>query len=125
YIDVPRPVIGPGSYIQVVSSRGARLRTLDETGSLPVTGDVLAVARGEHDAFISDAAVADTQVRVLTVPARDPLGRRYALQVARPLSEVHDTLGRITLYLVVIAVGGVALAAALGLLVSRAALAPV
>jgi two-component system sensor histidine kinase MprB len=41
------------------------------------------------------------------------------------LNDVHHTLGRVTLFLLLIAVGGIGIAAALGLLVSRAALAPV
>ncbi len=49
----------------------------------------------------------------------------YAIQVARPLTEVDHTLDRIRLFLIIIAAGGIAVAAALGLLVSRAALAPV
>jgi two-component system sensor histidine kinase MprB len=61
----------------------------------------------------------------LTVPARSLFGRTYALQVARPLAEVHHTLARISLFLLLIALAGVAIAIGLGLLVSRAALAPV
>jgi two-component system sensor histidine kinase MprB len=47
------------------------------------------------------------------------------VQVVRPLTEVDHTLGRIENYLILIAGGGIAIAAALGLLVARAALAPV
>jgi two-component system sensor histidine kinase MprB len=59
-------------------------------------------------------------VRLLTVP-----GPGFALQIARPLDEVDHTMHRITLFLLLIASGGIAVAAALGLVVSRAALAPV
>ncbi len=48
-----------------------------------------------------------------------------AVQVVRPLTEVDHSLGRIETYLILISGGGIAIAAALGLLVSRAALAPV
>ena len=124
YLDVgPRPVVGGGSYFQAVRSDGTTFRTLDETGSLPVSSHVLAVANGNGGSFFTDASVGRTDVRVLTVPGQDFRGRRYALQVARPLAEVHHTLARISLYLLLIAAGGIALAAALGLLVSRAALA--
>jgi two-component system sensor histidine kinase MprB len=57
---------------------------------------------------------------VLTIPATP-----YAVQIARPLTEVNRTLHRITLFLILIALGGMAVAAALGLLVARTALAPV
>ena len=66
-----------------------------------------------------DSGVAGTHVRVLTFP----YAPGYAIQVARPLTEVDHTLDRIRLFLIIIAAGGIAIAAALGLLVSRAALA--
>jgi two-component system sensor histidine kinase MprB len=60
-------------------------------------------------------------VRVLTFA----YGPSYAVQVARPLTEVDDTLAQIRLYLLLIAGIGIAVAAALGLVVSGAALSPV
>ena len=51
-------------------------------------------------------------------------GSAIAIQVARPLTEVDHSLSRIRWYLILIAGGGVAVAAGLGLLVSRAALRP-
>jgi len=125
YLDVPRPAFLPGTYIQLVASSGATYRTPEETGALPVSSRARDVARGRGETFIADATVAGTDVRVLTVPVQDFAGRAYALQVASPLGDVHHTLGRITLYLLLIAAGGIAFAAALGLLVARAALAPV
>jgi two-component system sensor histidine kinase MprB len=49
----------------------------------------------------------------------------YAIQVARPLTEVDNTLDRLRTYLILIALAGIGLAGGLGLVVSRAALAPV
>ena len=54
-----------------------------------------------------------------------PFGPGGAVQVARSLTEVDHSLGRIKNLLILIAGGGIAIAAALGLAVSRAALAPV
>ena len=88
---------------------------------LPVSNAVIAVARGERGAFFSDVDVQDTHLRVLTFP----YGRGGAVQVARSLTEVDHSLGRIKNLLILIAGGGIAIAAALGLAVSRAALAPV
>jgi two-component system sensor histidine kinase MprB len=48
-----------------------------------------------------------------------------AVQIVRPLTEVDHTLGRVRTWLILIAGGGIAIAAAFGLLVARAALAPV
>ena len=56
----------------------------------------------------------------MTVPA----GPGTALQVARSLAEVNDTLSDLTLTLILVCLGGVALAAGLGLLVARTSLAP-
>jgi two-component system sensor histidine kinase MprB len=52
-------------------------------------------------------------------------GPDAAVQVARPLTEVDQSLERIGIFLLLIAVSGVAIAALLGLVVSRAALRPV
>jgi two-component system sensor histidine kinase MprB len=48
-----------------------------------------------------------------------------AVQIVRPLTEVDHTLSRVETWLVLIAGGGIAIAAALGLVVARAALTPV
>ena len=52
-------------------------------------------------------------------------GPGAAVQVARPLNEVDQSLRRIGLFLLLIAAGGVVVAAGLGLVVARAALTPV
>jgi two-component system sensor histidine kinase MprB len=118
----PQPELGGArGYVQVVRSNGTTLNPPDETVELPVDEEVLSVARGESDRFLADKQVAGVHVRVLTFP----LAPGYAVQVARPLTEVDETLGRIRTLLILIAAGGIGLAAALGLAVSRAALAPV
>ena len=88
---------------------------------LPVNNDVIAVARGGRGAFFSDTHVDGTHLRMLTFP----YGAGAAVQVARSLTEVDHSLGRIKNLLILIAGGGIAIAAGLGLAVSRAALAPV
>jgi two-component system, OmpR family, sensor histidine kinase MprB len=118
----PGPELGEaGGYPQLVRSDGETLVRRGATLRLPVDDRVLEVTRGDSDAFARDANVDGTHVRVLTRPYVPD----YALQVARPLTEVDHTLDRIRLFLIIIAVGGIAVAAALGLLVARAALAPV
>jgi two-component system, OmpR family, sensor histidine kinase MprB len=119
---VPGPPLGgaPG-YIQLVTADGETIRPPDERVELPVSDEQLAVARGEAGGFFSDARVAGVHVRVLTFPA----DRGFAVQIARPLTEVDHSLSRIRLFLILIAAGGVAVAAALGLAVARTALAPV
>jgi two-component system sensor histidine kinase MprB len=120
-----RNILGSGGYIQVVSSDGSALRTFEENQPLPVGKKALATAKSGQGTFFSDSKVGGTEVRVFTAPARDLSGHTYAIQVAQSLNDVHHTLGRVALFLILIAAGGIGMAAALGLLVSRAALAPV
>ena len=82
---------------------------------------MLDVARGETDPFFTDATIADTHVRVLTFPVVPGV----AVQIPRPLDEVDNTLERLRTFLILISLAGIGLAVALGLLVSRAAIAPV
>jgi len=122
YLDAGRgPLFADVAYLQAVRADGRVFKTYGEEGSLPVGERARAAARGDMGEYFSDATVADTDVRVLT----KPLSNGYALQVARSLSEVNHTLHRITVFLFLIAAGGVLIAAALGLAVSKAALAPV
>jgi two-component system sensor histidine kinase MprB len=122
FLQIPAPALGgPGGYVQVVTRDGDTLRPPDEELPLPVEDRTLDVAAGGEEAFYSDAEVAGTHVRMLTVP----LAPGYAVQISRPLTEVDDSLGRLRTILLLVALGGVALAAALGLVVARTALAPV
>jgi two-component system, OmpR family, sensor histidine kinase MprB len=112
---------GAPGYIQLVRSDGETIRPPEALVELPVSDHALAVAQGDAGPYFADARVADTHVRVLTFP----YGDGYAVQIARPLTEVDHSLSRIRIFLIVIAAGGVAVAAALGLVVARTALAPV
>jgi two-component system sensor histidine kinase MprB len=122
FLDVPPPLLGgaPG-YTQLVTSNGTMIRPLGEEVELPVGDRDREAAEGRENAFFSDAHVAGTHVRVLTLP----LGQGYALQIARPLDEVDSALARIRNWLLLIAALGVVFAAALGLVVARAVLTPV
>jgi two-component system sensor histidine kinase MprB len=111
---------GAPGYAQLVQSDGQVLRSDGSGPGLKVTPATRAVAAGERPAFFSDATVAGTQVRMLTAPVAGAV-----LQVALPLTDVNGTLAHLELVLAIVCIGGIALAAALGLLVSRAALIPV
>jgi two-component system sensor histidine kinase MprB len=111
----PPPELGGARvYTQFVDSTGAT------TGELPVPKNVVAVANGRKGAFITEMHVDGTHVRVLTFPYADG-----AVQVARSMTDVDKTLHRVRWFLLLIGAAGIAAAAALGLIVSRAALAPV
>jgi two-component system sensor histidine kinase MprB len=122
FVRLPRPFLGgPAGVVQVVTSEGETIRPPEESVQIPVDDRAREVAAGRRDAFFADAQAADTHVRVLTVPAAEG----FAIQVAGSLAEVDDTLARLRSFLLVIALGGIAIAAALGLVVAQTALAPV
>jgi two-component system, OmpR family, sensor histidine kinase MprB len=125
---LPAPRLGGATgVVQLFRSNGQVLHSetkgpLEAKGSLlPVTAATRAVAAGHRGAFFSDATVGGTHVRILT--ERAPEGGVW--QVALPLSDVDNTLTHLKLVLALVCLGGIALAAALGLLVSRTALIPV
>ena len=108
-------------YVQLIQSNGPVLRSAGKGTLLPVTAATRAVAAGKRDAFYSDATVAGTKVRILTAQAPDS----GVWQVALPLGGVEGTLSHLRLILALVGLGGIALAAGLGWLVSRGALVPV
>jgi two-component system, OmpR family, sensor histidine kinase MprB len=120
--DIQDPALGgAGGYFQIVSSDGRVRRPPGADIPIPVTERVLEVAGGQADPFFTDATIADTHVRVLTFP----VGPGVAVQIPRPLEEVDNTLEQLRTFLILISLAGIGLAVALGLLVSRAAVAPV
>jgi two-component system sensor histidine kinase MprB len=132
HFGVPAGEVGGATvYPQVVDASGKVYPTSSNSEiRLPVNSAVIAVARGERGAFFKDAEVDGTHFRVLTFPylfrsPTFPSEIRGAVQAARSLNEVDQSLGRIKKLLILIAGGGIAIAAALGLAVARAALAPV
>ena len=125
YLFLPRGILGSGGYIQLVKPDGTTYRTFDETTPLPVDASARSTARTGQGSYFRDSSVGNTDVRVFTSPVQDRLGRPYALQIAEPLSDLHHTLNRVALFLLLIATAGVGLAIALGLVVSGAALAPI
>jgi two-component system, OmpR family, sensor histidine kinase MprB len=112
---------GATGYVQLLLSNGEVIHTPSEGSGLAVTAATRAVAAGRRDAFFSDATVSGTPVRVLTERASED----GVWQVALPLSDIDSTLTHLEIVLALVSLGGIALAAALGLLVSRAALVPV
>ncbi|TMK34064.1 MAG: HAMP domain-containing protein [Actinobacteria bacterium] len=121
FADLPSTQFGEATgIVQLAKNTGQVARQTDVT--LPITNRVRSVGAGKKPPFFSDAHVAGTHFRVYTVQLSN---EGWALQVARPLTEVDRSLSRIRRWLTGVTLGGIAIAAALGLLVSRAALAPV
>ncbi len=119
----PVPLGGPSGYIQFVGPSGA-VHVPGGQGSsttIPLRASDKEIARSGKGRALSDRTIKGTRLRVLTLGT----GARGAVLVARPLTEVDKELSRLLLILVIVAVAGIALAAALGALVGRAALAPI
>jgi two-component system sensor histidine kinase MprB len=113
---------GVAVFTQLVRSDGTTITPPRTRAELPVSERARRAADGEiEQPFYEDAHAQGTHVRVLTLP----LEGGYALQVARSLEEVDRVLARTSRYLIAVALAGIALAAALGLAVARAVLAPV
>jgi two-component system sensor histidine kinase MprB len=105
----------------VVAGSGQRSLPSGESIFLPATVQDRAVAKGSSPAYIHDEYIGGTHLRVLTIRS----GPNAALQVARPMNEVDSAMAALRLLLIGVAAGGVLLAALLGRLIARAALAPV
>ncbi|HYM45004.1 MAG TPA: HAMP domain-containing sensor histidine kinase [Solirubrobacteraceae bacterium] len=118
---LPRPNQVRG-YQQLVDARGAVLfRSGAQDVTLPVDARTRALATGRGRSFFRDATVNGLRLRVLAeyfAPGR-------VVQFAQPLSEVDKLLSHLRLILVLLGLGGIALAALLGRLVARAAVMPV
>jgi two-component system, OmpR family, sensor histidine kinase MprB len=110
-----------GGYPQMVGDDGAVYKQQGQTLTLPVTDHDLSVAQGDSDTYFRNAHVAGNHVRMITFPYQPG----FAVQIARPLDETDRALARIRTLLFLIAAGGILIAGGLGLIVSRAALAPV
>jgi two-component system sensor histidine kinase MprB len=93
-------------------------------GPLPVSAHARALAGGRGTSYMSEAHIGSDHLRIFSaaLPAGTPARE---IQIARSLNDVDHTLSNLRLTLLLVALGGVAVAALLGALVSRAAVAPV
>ncbi len=120
----PAPFGGASGYVQFVSAAGAVLVPGGQGSSraaIAIDSSDRAIAKRGSGVTLTDRTVKATKLRVLT----EGVGRSGALLVARPLTEVNSELSRLLLILVLVGAGGIALAAALGAVVAKVALAPV
>jgi two-component system, OmpR family, sensor histidine kinase MprB len=108
-------------YVQLVRANGEVIIPPRQDVRIPVDEAVLGVAGGDSAAYWEDVTVDGTHLRVFTFS----VGPGAAMQISRPLTEVDQSLDRIGIFLILVALGGIVIAAGLGLVVARAALAPV
>jgi two-component system sensor histidine kinase MprB len=119
---------GASGYVQFLSSSGSLAVPAGQGTTpriAPSARDLAIAARGAGRS-LTDRTVKGTHLRELTVGTPVSAGRpRGAVMIARPLTEVDHELSRILLILALVGVAGIALAALLGALVARTALAPI
>jgi two-component system, OmpR family, sensor histidine kinase MprB len=115
------PGFGAAAGLRQFVSPSGRACKAGDGAQLPVDEHTRAIAAAMHGTYYREVEVSGHDLRVLVVG----LPGRGALQVALPLTDVDDALSSQLLLLVLIAAGGIALAALLGILVARTALAPI
>jgi two-component system, OmpR family, sensor histidine kinase MprB len=113
--ELPSEPGGPSFLFEVITPDG---RVIRPVGAPPIGVDEVAAP---GPVALRDVTVADSHYRVLVARA----GGGFTVVLARPLNEVDDTLQALVVMMVVITAAGVALAAGLGMAVTRAAAAPV
>jgi two-component system sensor histidine kinase MprB len=110
---------------QVLDQDGQPLPSLNATPppfQLPITEGDRQVVAGTLPEYWRTATLQGVHVRIYTTRVTDT---PYTVQVARSLTEVDQTLANLRLVLILVAGGGVALAAVLGHLIARTGLRPI
>jgi two-component system sensor histidine kinase MprB len=107
-------------YQQVVDAGGKVLARSAPSVTLPVDARTKELAERGGEPFYRDATVGGVHMRVLA----EPFGRNRAAELALPLTETDSLLSRLRLILILVVVGGIALAALLGRIVAGTAVQP-
>ena len=112
---------GPTGIITLIYPNGGTWIPSTQQSRIPPDAKMKALAANGTGSYFTEIHVNGTHLRVLMTG----LGDKGALAVALPLTEVDKTLSNQLLLLAVIAAVGIALAALLGFLVARTAIAPI
>lgn len=107
--------------VQIIDAEGNLVLSLNEDLALPVDRIDVDVALGDHPPILRDVSVGGLHLRMVTAQS----GSGLAVQIARPLTEVDQTLAGLAVLLALVGLAGVVLAGGLGLLVAKGALGPV
>ena len=130
---IPASAGGPAPYAQVVSPNGQVLGVQGSISpNLPSTAHTRAIAAGRAGQYLADAQSGNTDLRVVTFPlmlsytnnSGFQVTQNVAIQLARPLNGVDTVLSDLRLVLLLVLLGGIALAGILGRMASRRVLAP-
>jgi two-component system, OmpR family, sensor histidine kinase MprB len=116
---IPASAGGPAPYAQVYAG------SLGTAGNfaLPIVRRTRDIAAGHGGAYLSDFQNGDNHLREITFPLHVD-GQTVAVQLARPLNGIDSVLSHLRLILLLLFVGGIALAAAMGRMASRRVLRP-
>jgi two-component system sensor histidine kinase MprB len=117
----PTPIGGAEGYAQIVRLDGTVIRPRGQHVELAVDQRTLEIASGRGKPFFRDVTIGGVHARVYT--ARLQPGD--AVQGITTLEHVDSTLDKLAIALVLVSLGGIALAVWLGWMVARAALRPV
>ena len=119
---VPTSAFGAASGIfTVVYPDGGTYVPTGQPYPIPVDERAKALAARGHGQYFFDTEVRNHHLRVLVTG----IGPKGAMMIALPLTDIDHALSNQLLLLAIIAAAGIALAALLGLLVAKTALAPI
>src|SRR5262249_51163921 len=116
-----KPIFSGGIFGQVVTPDGRVIGLTPDTPAIAVPDFAVELTARPGSARFFDSIVDGVPVRVLAVSGSEG----GLVEVARSVREVNQLLDWLQITFFLIAAGGVAVAAGLGLLVGRAALKPV
>jgi two-component system sensor histidine kinase MprB len=118
---VPAPGPGaPPALAQLIAPDGNVVTEPDTRFTIPVSSADRQLAATGGEPSLQDVKESGSDLRVLTQPL--PMGG--AIQLAQSLEDTQPTLDTLVIILALVSAGGIALAAALGPVVARTALAP-
>jgi two-component system, OmpR family, sensor histidine kinase MprB len=112
---------GAAGIVTLIYPNGGSYNPPGQLYQIPPDAKMKALAASGRGSYFTEMHVSGTHIRVLATG----IGNDGALAVALPLTEIDHTLASQVLLLAVIAAAGIALAALLGILVARTALAPI
>ncbi len=117
----PQAFGGASGTFTLVCANGKTYAPKSQEYSIPVTRRTLAIANSGRGQYFTDMTVSNHHIRVMA----EGIGWRGALLAALPLDFVDSQLSRQVVLLLVVGGAGILLAALLGLVVARTALAPI
>jgi two-component system, OmpR family, sensor histidine kinase MprB len=123
--DLPPNAGGPAPYAQIVAPDGDVARSQGGV-NLPVNRTTSATisARNPSEGTLQDIWVAGSHLRMIVFHDSLTNGTPVAIELARPLGAIDNTLADLRLVLALLLLGGVVLAGVLGRMASRRVLAP-